>query len=166
MVKKCIRCGQKAGFQWQICSDGNNYRPLCIDCDIELNETVLLFMGHPRARELSAKYAKEKKAEVVNNKSQKRSKPKRKGLKIKRGIRISVFEKTGGLCTYCHTNLQIDRPGAEDYMTVDHVIPTANGGKNHIDNMAPSCKKCNEEKDNLDLDVFLKQRKRITTSRW
>ena len=42
---KCFRCGGKAIFQWQICSDGNQYRPICLKCDIELNETVLKFMG-------------------------------------------------------------------------------------------------------------------------
>ena len=63
---KCIRCGDKAVFQWQICSDGNNYRPLCGFCDIELNNAVLHFMKHPDRiamvkayAESSAKRAKE-----------------------------------------------------------------------------------------------------------
>jgi len=42
---KCFRCGKKAEEQWQICSDGNVYRPICLDCDIELNEMVLKWMG-------------------------------------------------------------------------------------------------------------------------
>jgi len=42
---KCFRCGNKAIFQWQICSDGNQYRPICSECDIELNEMVLKWMG-------------------------------------------------------------------------------------------------------------------------
>jgi hypothetical protein len=24
----CVRCGKPAKYQWQICSDGNNYRPI------------------------------------------------------------------------------------------------------------------------------------------
>lgn len=52
----CIRCGSPASFQWQICSDGNQYRPLCTDCDIGLNLLVLEWMGHPNAQELVAKY--------------------------------------------------------------------------------------------------------------
>jgi len=43
--KRCYRCGRVAGTQWQICSDGNVYRPLCIECDIELNDMVLRWMG-------------------------------------------------------------------------------------------------------------------------
>ena len=44
---KCFRCGHKASQQWQICADGNQYRPICVDCDIELNEVVIKFMGLP-----------------------------------------------------------------------------------------------------------------------
>ena len=35
--------------QWQICADGNIYRPICKECDIALNALVLEFMGD-RAR--------------------------------------------------------------------------------------------------------------------
>jgi hypothetical protein len=44
---KCFRCGAQAKYQWQICSDGNVYRPLCTACDIEMNELVLKFMKFP-----------------------------------------------------------------------------------------------------------------------
>jgi len=42
--KKCIRfavCGNMASTQWQICADGRQYRPVCADCDVELNALVL-----------------------------------------------------------------------------------------------------------------------------
>ena len=42
---KCFRCGKQAVHQWQICSDNNVYRPLCLECDIALNELVLKWMG-------------------------------------------------------------------------------------------------------------------------
>jgi len=42
---KCFRCNSPAKYQWQICSDGNVYHPLCPRCDVELNEMVLQFMG-------------------------------------------------------------------------------------------------------------------------
>ncbi len=57
---KCIRCGDKAVFQWQICSDGNNYRPLCGPCDVALNKLVLEWMGHHDKKRLLAKYKAEK----------------------------------------------------------------------------------------------------------
>lgn len=56
---KCIRCGKQAGFQWQICADGNNFRPICDDCDTELNKVVLKFMKHPHYRQLIAEYTGE-----------------------------------------------------------------------------------------------------------
>lgn len=43
----CFRCGAPAEHQWQICSDNNLYRPLCLACDIALNELVLRWMGFP-----------------------------------------------------------------------------------------------------------------------
>jgi hypothetical protein len=43
----CVRCGAKAKAQWQICSDGNVYRPLCANCDILLNTLVLEFVRDP-----------------------------------------------------------------------------------------------------------------------
>lgn len=54
--KRCIRCGGEAEFQWTICADGNNFRPICKTCDILLNELVLVFMRHPKAVELIQEY--------------------------------------------------------------------------------------------------------------
>ena len=57
---KCFRCGDRAGTQWQICSDGNVYRPLCVRCDIELNDLVLKFMGieKEKAEQMISDYIK------------------------------------------------------------------------------------------------------------
>ena len=54
---RCVRCDAPAAFQWQICSDGNNFRPLCAQCDVDLNAMVLEWMRHPRAQELGQAYA-------------------------------------------------------------------------------------------------------------
>ncbi len=56
--KKCIRCGGQATQQWQICSDGNNYRPICIRCDIKMNKIILDFIRMPgrSKREMIEKY--------------------------------------------------------------------------------------------------------------
>jgi hypothetical protein len=37
----CARCGKPSRFQWQICADGRLFRPLCAECDVELNEMVM-----------------------------------------------------------------------------------------------------------------------------
>ena len=52
----CFRCGKPATQQWQICSDGNLNRPMCDDCDIELNELVLRFMRDPDANKKIKEY--------------------------------------------------------------------------------------------------------------
>lgn len=57
---QCIRCGNKAEYQWQICSDGNNYRPICGECDVKLNRAVLKFMKHPHANQLADEYENSK----------------------------------------------------------------------------------------------------------
>lgn len=41
----CFRCGETAFHQWQICADNSLYRPICSECDIELNELVLHWFG-------------------------------------------------------------------------------------------------------------------------
>lgn len=46
---KCVRCSSQARYQWEVCADGNNWRPLCASCDIELNSLVLRWMGDPQA---------------------------------------------------------------------------------------------------------------------
>lgn len=53
---KCARCGAQAEYQWQICSDGNQYRPICKACDIALNELVLEFVGFTDREEMIEKY--------------------------------------------------------------------------------------------------------------
>lgn len=47
-------------YQWQICSDNNNYRGVCLGCDIGLNRAVLEFMKHPEAEKLSKEYEQKK----------------------------------------------------------------------------------------------------------
>ena len=52
----CARCGEPAEHQWQICSDGNTYRPICVACDIKLNRMVLRWMGFRNWRQKIAAY--------------------------------------------------------------------------------------------------------------
>lgn len=52
----CIRCGSPAAHQWQICADGNNFRAICLPCDIALNKMVLKWMRHPDAQSLGERY--------------------------------------------------------------------------------------------------------------
>jgi len=49
--KKCVRCGERATYQWQMCSDGNVFRPLCAKCDVELNEMVMRWIWNDSREE-------------------------------------------------------------------------------------------------------------------
>lgn len=53
---KCVRCGAQAHAQWSICSDLNVQRPICTQCDIDLNRLVLEWMGCPDADQMMKKY--------------------------------------------------------------------------------------------------------------
>ena len=44
---RCVRCGERAHAQWQVCADGNVYRPICKGCDIALNRLAMEFMRPP-----------------------------------------------------------------------------------------------------------------------
>lgn len=44
---KCIACDQPAVAQFQVCADGNVYRPVCSEHDRQINSAVLCLMGHP-----------------------------------------------------------------------------------------------------------------------
>lgn len=41
----CKRCGKPSKYQWQICSDQRQYRGICAECDLLLNETVLKLLN-------------------------------------------------------------------------------------------------------------------------
>lgn len=48
---KCYRCKVRpAVHQWQICADGNVWRPICVECDVALNRLVLIWIGDPDAQ--------------------------------------------------------------------------------------------------------------------
>lgn len=56
----CVRCGGQARFQWNVCADGNLFRPICTPCDIALNELVLKWMKDPHWKAKIAAYRQQK----------------------------------------------------------------------------------------------------------
>lgn len=56
----CVRCGGKGRFQWQICSDGNQYRVLCAPCDVALNEMVMRWVWGDTREDDLRRYRDEK----------------------------------------------------------------------------------------------------------
>lgn len=51
----------------------------------------------------------------------------------------AVLEKDGARCKRC---------GRQDTLTIDHINPTSNGGKNNIENLQILCQRCNKRKGN------------------
>lgn len=60
----CVRCGNPAQHQWNVCADGNRFRALCLDCDIALNRLVLEWANDPGAADKVARYEAEQRAKV------------------------------------------------------------------------------------------------------
>jgi len=69
--------------------------------------------------------------------------------KEQRASKKKILAKTNGHCIYC--GLILDSP--KDF-SIDHVIPRFNGGENTIENLVPSCRRCNSAKRTRDLDEF------------
>lgn len=54
--------------------------------------------------------------------------------------RQNVFKRDGNRCVYC---------GSRDKLTVDHVVPRAQGGRTVWNNLVTACYKCNSRKGDL-----------------
>lgn len=57
----CCACAAKAVHQWSCCANGNRYLPICIDCDVLLNEMALMVMRVPNRARLIATYRRKSK---------------------------------------------------------------------------------------------------------
>lgn len=64
----------------------------------------------------------------------------------------NVMIRDGFKCAYC---------GAKDNLTIDHVVPSARGGKTNFENCVSACLPCNNHKRNRtpsEANMFLKKR--------
>ena len=64
-------------------------------------------------------------------------------------IRNYLLEKHGRKCFYCEKSVS--------KFEVEHMIPKTKGGSNCIDNLTLSCHECNQKKDTLTAEEFIKQ---------
>ena len=64
--------------------------------------------------------------------------------------RRTVFERDGGVCCACKTNVSRFKPRNvySDPLVgaIDHIIPRSRGGQNDINNLRLLCETCNSQK--------------------
>ncbi|MDP2129217.1 MAG: RNA-guided endonuclease IscB [Pseudohongiella sp.] len=91
--------------------------------------------------------------ELVRFDMQRMDNPGIQGIEYQQGelagyeVREYLLEKWGRACVYCDkTNIPLQ---------VEHIVAKGRGGSNRISNLTIACGKCNQEKDQLDLSVFL-----------
>lgn len=66
----------------------------------------------------------------------------------KYSLKIAISKKTALCCFYCGSY-----PGTKS-MQIDHFIPKALGGSDHIENLVLACKPCNASKNNRTIEEF------------
>lgn len=87
--------------------------------------------------------------------------------------RVAVFEKGNGECHYCEKELSLynrSRFGRGAW-EVEHSIPRANGGTDHLNNLVPACWTCNLDKGTLTARthhraIAGKRAARVSRRRW
>lgn len=69
----------------------------------------------------------------------------------------SIREKWEYQCAYC---------GSKDNLTLDHVIPQAKGGTDHITNVVCACESCNRSKAHIDFYEWYPKQEFYTEERF
>ena len=76
--------------------------------------------------------------------------------------RRNVYIRDGGICQYCGC-----KPNIYKEMNIDHVIPSARGGKTTWKNVALSCIDCNQKKGcRTPEEAGMKLRRKPFVPRW
>jgi 5-methylcytosine-specific restriction endonuclease McrA len=63
-----------------------------------------------------------------------------------------VFDRTSGKCHICHRLLRFESYGkinTEGAWEIDHSVPRAKGGSDHLNNLFAACISCNRSKQQL-----------------
>ena len=93
--------------------------------------------------------------EVAEFDIQKIKNPNISGIEYQQGtlqgynIRNYLLEKHGRKCFYCGKTVS--------KFEVEHMLPKSRGGSNRIDNLTLSCHECNQKKDTLTAEEFIRQ---------
>lgn len=105
------------------------------------------FGYYPVDTDVTPVHKTESEDQKKNRKILKKSAVKRK---IYSGMqRKEIYDKAEGHCQLCGRKI------TPNTMTIDHIIPFADGGSNELDNLQAVCKQCNQLKANIYPEQFL-----------
>ena len=65
--------------------------------------------------------------------------------------RAQVYAKYDGCCAYCGRRITFRE------LDIDHFVPKSKGGGNELQNLFPSCQRCNRMKADLTIEEFRKE---------
>ncbi|WP_312045128.1 HNH endonuclease [Anaerotignum sp.] len=88
---------------------------------------------------------------IIETKLNKRKNYSCKRKQFNSETRKVVYAKTKGHCALCGNFIPFD-----DF-TVDHIKPLAKGGSNELENLQPACKVCNQIKQDILPDEFMRK---------
>ncbi|EJC75597.1 HNH endonuclease [Rhizobium leguminosarum bv. trifolii WSM2012] len=78
--------------------------------------------------------------------------------KVKRSVLLKLFDLQNGRCCYCDrfVILSADRRIQQwsEAATIEHLQRRADGGSNHIHNLAMACRRCNNERGDMDWQTY------------
>jgi len=72
----------------------------------------------------------------------------------------AIYDKTDGYCHLCHKKLAFKNYGIRDARGawhIEHSIPKAKGGTDHLNNLYAACIPCNEDKSTRHTGTIRKQ---------
>jgi hypothetical protein len=72
----------------------------------------------------------------------------------------AIYDKTHGCCHICHKKLSYCNYGVRDAKgswQIEHSVPKAKGGTDHLNNLFPACIPCNLEKGVLHTNTVRKR---------
>jgi len=94
--------------------------------------------------------------EMVRFDTQQMEKPEISSVEYQQGtlfgyeLREYLLEKWKRKCAYC---------GKEGVpLQIEHIQPKSKGGSNRVSNLAIACEKCNQKKNNMPIEIFLKNK--------